>query len=177
MAGAAPQVMNPAQTGPLAQLKDIHVPAPVDAWPPAPGWIILAVLAVVLVASLGYWLYRRYHANRHRREALRELARLKAEYDAANDAATYLHDYAALLKRTALTTYPRGAVAQLTGEAWVDFLDRTANTDEFSMGAGQVLVQGNYQPLPDAGIDVTRLHDIGRHWIRRHGKLPVERAA
>ncbi|HKI74149.1 MAG TPA: DUF4381 domain-containing protein [Pseudomonadales bacterium] len=174
MPGAAPQMMNP-HANPLAQLKDIHLPAPVDAWPPAPGWFILAALIIAGVVGATWYVIHYWNANRYRREALQELERLRADYREANDTAAYLQAYAALLKRTALTRYPRAAVANLTGEAWVDFLDRTARTDEFSMGAGQVLIQGNYQPRPEENVDVTRLHDIGRHWIRRHRKL--ERAA
>lgn len=170
-------MISPAQD-PLAQLKDIHAPPPVDAWPPAPGWFLLAALALVAAGLIVYGLYRLWRRNRYRREALRELADLKQQYEAAGDAGDYLSAYARLLKRTALTRYPRDQIANLTGEAWVNFLDRSARTEEFSLGAGQVLVYGNYQPIDAADIDVNRLDELGRYWIKRHGKpRPVEQAA
>jgi len=165
-----------AAQGPLSQLRDIHTPAPVGAWPPAPGWIILAVLAVVAVGALIWWLVRRWRANRYRREAVRELEALLVRFREGADPFTFLGDYTALLKRTALTHYPRDRVAHLTGEAWVDFLDKSAGTNEFSMGAGQVLIDGNYRPVDD-DIDVVELHRLGKYWIRRHSRATLEKAA
>lgn len=158
---------------PLAQLKDIHMPPPPESWPPAPGWFILTALAVIVLVALAWWLFRRWKRNRYRREAMRELESLLAQYHRTEHGAAYLEGYAALLKRIALTRYPRETVANLTAEAWVGFLDKSARTDEFSMGAGQVLIAGNYRPPADTEvIDVPQLHRLAKHWIKRHGNLP-----
>lgn len=154
--------------GPLSQLRDIHLPAPLSAWPPAPGWFILAGLVLLAVGGIAWWLYRRWKDNRYRRESMAELQALFDAYGKADDSAAYLVDYAALLKRIALTRYPRDAVAHLSGEAWVAFLDKTAKTEEFSMGAGQALIDANYRPGGTADIDVQALHDLAKHWIKRH---------
>lgn len=168
--------MTHALQGPLAQLRDIHTPAPVSNWPPAPGWFILAALLLIAVVALTWWLFRRWWDNRYRREAMRELESLRAGFGAGSDPAGFLTDYSALLKRAALSHYPRGAVAHLTGEAWVEFLDKSAGTNEFSMGAGQVLIDGNYRPIDEA-IDIDELHRLGRYWIRRHSRKTLEKAA
>lgn len=165
-----PNVLPQQQTDPLAQLRDIHMPPPIDTWPPAPGWVILAALGLAAVIALFYWLYRRWRRNRYRREALRELAALRARFEERRDKAAFLVESQTLLKRVALTRYPRERVANLTGEAWVQFLDRSANTEEFSMGAGQSLIDGGYVPDPD--VDVDKLHDLAAMWIKKHRDLP-----
>ncbi|MBD3646229.1 MAG: DUF4381 domain-containing protein [Pseudomonadales bacterium] len=157
---------------PLAQLRDIHMPPPVDSWPPAPGWWVLAALAVAAVILLAYLAWRHWRANRYRREALRELDALYEQYREGLSPADWLVRYEALLKRVALTRYPREAVASLTGVAWVDFLDKSLGSQEFSMGAGQALIEGLYRP--SATPDVDALHRLGRAWIRKHSDITVE---
>ena len=166
-----PALMEQTQD-PLAQLRDIHMPTAIDTWPPAPGWWFLAALLLIALGAALFWLYRNWRANRYRREALAELESLRSEFGGAPVA--YLEHYSALLKRVALTRYSREQVAGLTGESWTLFLDRTGGTQEFTMGAGQALISGAYEK--DSNADITSLHRITEHWIRRHGD-PVEREA
>lgn len=155
-------------TDPLAQLRDIHTPPPIDSWPPAPGWWVLAAMAVIGIALLFIWAIRRWRANRYRREALGELNGLYEEYRQGLAPADWLTRFEALIKRVALTRYPREQVASLTGEAWVAFLDRTMGSREFSMGPGQALIDSHYRPGPD--VDVEALHELGLAWIKKHGE-------
>jgi len=157
------QMAPPAQTDPLANLRDIHIPGTLDPWPPAIGWWLLAILSVLLTAYCVLKLYQWWRSNQYRREGVRSLNDLLNDYDSDK---AYLQAYSDLLKRVALSKYPREMVANLTGEAWVSFLDKSANTKEFSMGAGQVLIQGNYETNPD--INVEQLHQIGLQWIKKH---------
>jgi len=159
---------------PLAELRDIHLPAPIETWPPAIGWWLLAVIGVIACIALIYTLWRHWRANQYRREAMAQLRHLREQHAGASS--DYLYHYTTLLKRVALTHYPRAKVAALTGEAWVAFLDETCGSREFSMGAGQVLIQGQYQAAEniDAEIDIDALHKLGEHWINRHRDLPVE---
>ncbi len=146
---------------PLAQLRDIHLPPPVSSWPPAPGWWLLALLLVVLLtAAIALWLRRR-RRNAYRRAALVELQRLGADH-AADVAAIN-----ALLKRTALAAGFTESAA-LSGEAWLQFLERTR-------GRGAPLLQSPdrdallslYAPAARA-TDATQLQKIAARWIRRH---------
>ncbi len=156
---------------PLAELRDIHLPGPVEAWPPAFGWWILLALCVLAVMAGVYWLYRRWRSNRYRREAMAELLQLRIDYQDHGDDGRYLDQLQGLLKRVALTRFKREEVAGLTGESWVAFLDRTSRSQEFSMGKGQLLIQGNYEPEPQ--VDIAALHELGRHWIKRHRMEPA----
>tara|TARA_B100002003_G_scaffold83203_1_gene77647 strand:- start:13589 stop:14137 length:549 start_codon:yes stop_codon:yes gene_type:complete len=166
-ASLPPQTVGPGSVDPLAQLRDIHLPGPIDSWPPAPGWWILAIAAMAVVIYGLYYLYQRWMRNQYRRDALKHLGVLKTTCE--NEPAEYLTRFNELLKRVALSHYTREQVASLTGEAWVAFLDLTGETQEFSMGAGQVLVSGNYRPDRDISID--DLHQIGSHWIKHHRAL------
>ena len=161
-----PNLMSQAQDDPLAQLRDIHLPPALDLWPPAFGWWLLLLLAVLLALATIWFFYRRWQAQAYRREGLDQLQQLFDIYTTNQDSTAYLAGCLALLKRVALTRYPRDRVARLTGEDWVNFLDESANTDEFSMGAGQALVTSGYEPEP--AIDVPRLHKVAEFWIKEH---------
>jgi len=167
---ANPGIIAPTQTDPLAQLRDIHLPSAIESWPPAPGWWGLAFLGILLSLILLYWIWGKWQANKYRREAIRQLNKIAETYDSDGDAILFLHDYQVLLKRVALTHYSRDLVANLTGEAWVAFLDESSNSSEFTMGGGQALIDGNY--VEDPSINASELHELGRHWIRKHKTIP-----
>jgi hypothetical protein len=169
-----PAMPNSQQLDPLAQLHDIRLPAPIESWPPAFGWWLLGLLALAAVAGLSYSLWRYWRRQRYRREANTELQTIYAAYQDSRDQQAYLRAYSDLLKRVALTHYPRHRVAALTGQAWVDFLDSTGRSLEFSMGAGQVLVQAPYQNQVEVQIDVAALQRLGSHWIKHHAALPAQ---
>ena len=156
---------------PLANLRDIHLPANIDAWPPAFGWWLLGAMTIIATGLLIYSVWRYWRSRRYRREAMLELRALYSLYQREQDPQDYLRTYTELLKRVALTHYPRDQVAALTGEAWVNFLDSTAQSHEFSLGAGQVLIQGQYQNQTE--VDVEALQRLGSHWIKRHRALPA----
>jgi hypothetical protein len=151
---------------PLAQLRDIHTPGMIETWPPAPGWWMLAAFGTLLVIAGFAWLYRHWRANRYRREAMSELVRLLETWHKNEDAQAYLEALQKLLKRTALSSFPREEVASLTGEAWVQFLDRTTKSHNFSVGEAEVLIDGNYRP--DISVDIEILHLVAKSWIQKH---------
>ncbi len=164
-APAQPGIMQ-QQADPLARLRDIHQPGMIETWPPAPGWWILAGLALVALIALVTWLFLHWRRNRYRREALKELAALEGHWQANGDDAAYLQALQKLLKRVALTAFPREQVASLTGEAWLQFLDNSTNSHDFSIGEAEALIDGNYRP--DISIDVPALQIIAARWINDH---------
>ena len=54
----------------LSQLRDIHAAPAVPWWPPAPGWWLLALLLLVLLACLGRLLFARYRVRQRRKQML-----------------------------------------------------------------------------------------------------------
>lgn len=172
--GQQPGVMNQSMD-PLAQLRDIHQPTMIETWPPAVGWWILAGLAAAGLLALMIWAYRRWRANRYRREAIKELSGLLTDWRNHQDDSAYLASLQLLLKRVALTRFPRADVASLTGEAWVQFLDRSSGSHDFSMGEMEVLIDGNYRQ--DVTVNVESLQTFALQWIRQHDSRFLEAAA
>ena len=166
--------MSPDPTS-LDRLHDVITPAPVPWWPPAPGWyglggLILVLLIVGLIRGFASW-----QANRYRREALHELARHKNELHDPGKRAEALMGMATLLKRAALTVFPREKVASLSGPAWLAFLDRTGRTKTFTEGPGHYLEKVAYDPRCAAVIkeeELARLESMVRRWLSQHRVKP-----
>lgn len=147
------------------QLRDIHLPEPVSWWPPGPGWWLLAVLVAAAVAG-GLWYARR---RRRRlavpRAARRAMARIEADFARHGDRRQLAADLSALLRRVALSRSDESAVAGLTGERWLEWLDRQAGMDAFTRGAGRVLIEAPYRAEPD--YDADALIDTVHQWLKR----------
>lgn len=145
----------------LERLHDIVLPAAAPWWPLAPAWYALAVLVAVFCAGLILSLVIRWRRNAYRRAGLAELDALQSR---AADPQT-ARSLAELVKRVALTVYPRERVASLTGSAWLSFLDASANTTDFTRGAGTQLEAGyepgEHSPSPETFRTV-------RYWILHH---------
>lgn len=154
--------MNPQD--PLASLHPLREPPPISWWPPAPGWWLLAALLLVALATLAWYLLRRYRANAYRRQALAQLAQLEAQYRQRQDELQFLAATNALLKSVALVAYPRREVAASSGADWLAFLNSELRQDE---RFPEEFVTGAYRRSAP-GVDVDRLRRSAAAWIRRH---------
>lgn len=151
----------------LDQLHDIVAPAAAPLWPLAPGWQILLALAALLLVIAGLRAFSHYQRNRYRQEALAELEQTLKTGKPANDPAR-LAAIAALLKRTALTAFPRQQVAAATGHHWFTLLDQTGGT-RFGDGLGRALEQANYSGSNQwTEAQLQQLAEAARHWIKHH---------
>ncbi len=133
---------SPNTTSPALQLPhDIQLPDPVSMWPLAYGWWLL-LLCVVIVLLVIVVLWRR---RRRQRDPLRNaLTQLHALQQVDDDRA-FLSACAHWIKHQAMHHYGREQTAALQGQAWLQFLDQTGNTQGFTGGAGQQLI-ALYQP-------------------------------
>lgn len=164
--------MNPAFDPSQLPLRDNHLPPPVDWWPLAPGWWILAggliLLLVLWIASRGWRA-----ALRTRRLALRELRELQRQQRRQPDSARHLRALSVLLRRIALTCHPREKVAGLSGEAWLEFLDQQLPAragQPFREGVGRALLEAPYHPA--ATLDTAALDQLVARWIRAAARCP-----
>ena len=126
-------------------LRDLHLPEPIGWWPLAPGWWI--VIAIVLFA-LGWLLlraWRKYQFHAPRRYAIRELASVEAQYLEHRNPVTLGQQLSELLRRTMLAYAPRHEVAGLTGEAWLEWLDKDLPVPYFYTEGGRSLLQLPYR--------------------------------
>lgn len=145
----------------LQNLNDIVAPDAVPWWPLAPGWYVLAVITAIALAVLAVLGWRRWRRDRYRRQALAELE------DIREDAAGSLQRLPSLLKRTALSAWPRETVASLSGQPWHAFLDNSAGMDQFRLGAGDLLDQLAYgKSLSET--EHGRLLAAAEKWLRLH---------
>lgn len=154
----------------LERLHDIILPAPVPWWPPAPGWYWILGFLAIAASLFAFRTFVRWQQNRYRREALAELAR--CEHALKNPAlrTESIINIAELLKRAALSAWPREHVASLTGPPWFKFLDDTGRTS-FTRGNGALLEQAAFDPHSVAALDQTELDELvstTRKWLKQH---------
>jgi hypothetical protein len=150
---------NPA----LQQLKDIHLPRAIHLWPVAPGWIILYMIAAVV---LGYWIYFWYQSRRRGntiKYALRQLHLMQALMQHNPDNINLAAELSTLIRRTALYYFERDAIAGLSGEGWLQFLNTSGCTTEFTTPAGQLLIDAPYRKNNHA--DLAPLFELTQNWL------------
>ena len=154
--------MNPQD--PLANLHPLRQPDLIGWWPPAPGWWLLLVAALLCLASLIYVLLKRYKRNAYKRRALIQLQSLHADYHARKEHSQYLSELNTLLKSVALVAYPRADIAASHGEAWRTFLNTSLPQEEhFESVFNDAVYQ---KTCPE--IDVEQMHRSAHHWIKHH---------
>ncbi|MBV1873520.1 MAG: DUF4381 domain-containing protein [Gammaproteobacteria bacterium] len=164
--------MNP--NDPLAQLKGLHLPPEIGLWPPALGWWLSTILALSVLAYSLYRFIRWYHNTAYRRLALKELKTIKDTYltneTVSVESAAFEKQLGQLLKRTALSAFPRSDTASLSGREWLLNLDKTGNTQEFSKGIGKRLMENRFsrRPSPLNNNDANELIKLCRQWIKQH---------
>ncbi|MBK8637323.1 MAG: DUF4381 domain-containing protein [Chromatiaceae bacterium] len=159
--------MTPGALGapdPLAELRGYHLPDPVSWWPPAPGWWLLALLGLSLLGLLAGWLVRRHRRGAASRAAQAELAAIRAALAQDGDTAACARGLSRLLRRFALVRFPRRAVAGLSGEAWLAFLDAQGGAGRFQSGPGRLLLDAPYRPPQD--LPIAELAGLVEDWIR-----------
>ncbi|WP_416308219.1 DUF4381 domain-containing protein [Neptunicella sp. SCSIO 80796] len=146
---------------PLEQLKDIHLPAQVGAWPPAWGWWLLAVVLLTLIALTTRWLVRRYR----KKQAIREAMVLLAQLDQQDK--NYPQQLNSLLKRLSLSYFPRINIARLHQQDWLAFLSRqlpARKQHEFESGY-QMLLNTLYDPNAEK-LDHQQARTLVQGWIK-----------
>lgn len=158
--------MNPTS---LLPLRDIHLPPAIGWWPPPPGWWLAPLLVAALLWA-GVWLHRRWRRRSSvRRLALAELAALQA--DGSLPPPVKVQRLSILLRRVALSVYPRTEVAPLQGTAWRQWLDRPLGDCRFVDGPGRALDDAPYRP--DIGdTDLDALFALCRDWL---AEVPARR--
>jgi hypothetical protein len=149
--------MDPSQI----PLRDLHLPDPVGWWPPAPGWWVLAALLAGVAAGAVWWRgHRRRLARSAMAAARQELARLHA----GGEPLTTVSEASKLLRRLAISIFPRRDAAGLTGEAWLRFLDGPMENAPFSKGPGRILINAPYRRSVSAD-EVRPLLDLCAGWM------------
>lgn len=131
----------------LAGMKNVHLPNGVSIFPIASGWYILVILSLIIICTLLWW---KLIKNKYKKQKLQAYAILaKIEKDQTEE---MLSQVSILIKRVAIMKFPKEKVHTLFGEKWLEFLDKTGKTQDFTTGAGRYLLniyQVSKVPNPD----------------------------
>ena len=148
----------PIDMSALDQLRDVILPSDPGFWPPAIGWWIL--LALIVVAPLAFIYCRRlfqsYQVQQHAKKDISGLAGLEATQVAVR---LSIH-----MRKMAITRFPNESVAGLTDERWLEFLDRSGDTDQFTCGPGRLLITAPYER--HGASDTDSLLEVCMNWVK-----------
>ncbi|NKB31833.1 MAG: DUF4381 family protein [Pseudomonadales bacterium] len=152
----------------LAQLADIHLPAEVSYWPPAPGWWILALLLLVAVVYFVRRMVQLRNLRQVCQHALAELDRCYKSFAGANGdpgsvRLRYVNEFNSVMRRVALVHFPQANVASLGGDAWVDFIRQKGDSSGLNDEIAAALSFGRFQTQCD--VDVDAMNNLGQAWI------------
>lgn len=148
----------------LAKLKEIALPEAISYFPQTPAWYILFGVIAVLILFILWKQYKHYRNNKYRRVALTELLKIKSER-------TY-QEIPELVRRVALVFSDRDEVASLSGETWLEFLNKSYKGNGFSSDVGSLFVDLAYSS--QTRIDQYRqskneeLVNLISEWIKKH---------
>lgn len=146
------------------QLRDIHLPADPLWWPPAPGWWLLLLLAALVLAALLWWRWRLRNPPLSRL-SMRELARIRQDYQAGRvDRRTAVDTLSRLLRRVLIGYRGRAAAASSTGDGWLQQLEELAPRQAFDAEQLQWLARARYRPNADCDVDA--LLEACEGWMR-----------
>ena len=152
----------------LHGIEEVHLPDAMGWWPQTIGW---GLLGSFLLLALAYWFFlqaKLWWRNRYRREAFARLITIQTR---ATNWQSIVRELPFLLKATALHAFPRTDVAQLSGQAWLNFLDAQYPGPAFSNTLGTQLLQVAYQPENQWALledEAQTLINMSRQWILEH---------
>jgi len=160
---------------PLQQLQDIHLPASNPWWDLAVGWWLLLVFVLLALLFIVPKLWKKWQTWRKRRAFKRtvfaEYQRICDAYAEHHQAHIFAADINILLRRVALTVFPKQSTAGLIGKGWLNFLDHVwqgKHSPSFSEKAfADILLHGAYQS--DARMDKQQaqaLCDLVKAWLK-----------
>lgn len=142
----------------LPELRDIHLPDGVSAFPPAYGWFVL--LAGVLALWAGWKLFKLWQVKSRRHYALKVLASLSPEQPLAG--AVKISE---LLRRICVYRYPQ-AVA-LSGGTWIAFL-QSKSKNQLDAEAADLLQNAPYINPSSRNVSARSLQKLltfAQNWV------------
>jgi len=167
--------MNSPDPTSLQNLNDIVLPEAVGWWPLAVGWYFVFAVLLVILTWFTYVSIRRWINNRYRRAALQQLQLLAEDIRSTDKRDTGLRQIPVLLKRTALSVYPRGQLASLTGKHWHDFLNSKVSKASFPEATADLLDIISYSSGDLSEVTAQAADDLlsaSHHWLKHHHPEP-----
>lgn len=142
----------------LPELRDIHLPDGVSAFPIASGWWICLAGIVLLFLLIQFILYlRRYSKARYALKLLKEIS--------AENVVEAAKEMSEILRRICVFKYKEAAA--LLGPDWIAFLNKNSKTPIEGKSA-ELLINAPYIPKESSTYSVENLEDLRRFcqkWI------------
>ncbi len=148
-------------------IQDIITPEDVVFWPPQPGWYIILLVLLIIVGIFIVLRLRHKKRNAYRGKGILALDALKNKEISDSN----ILKVNSILKACALQAYNREDIAILSGEKWVDFLNKNATQVSFIGGCKTMLSQGPYQKFNSEAFkqsDFDALIALSTKWIKTH---------
>jgi len=147
-------------------LGPLYEPAPVGFHFETMGWPILfstlGILIIVTLLKVGI----KYYKNAYRRQAIQLINTIENRFQKKQEASC-INDMMIVLKQVSLTTYARNEVADLSGVAWLEFLESKSKGTSF-LKYDKVLSQALYQNKIEQPEEVKQLFTSSKKWINHH---------
>jgi hypothetical protein len=150
-------------------LKDIHLPPSPSFWPPALGWWILLALFIGIFGISFSKFYSAYRKKlRKRRQHKNILSKLKSfeKKLKKNPSNQIIAEINILLRQLSVNYYPRSSIANLTGYDWLNFLDKSGQTQGFTKGAGRILIEAPYKSGETENLNLDEFIVLIRKWVK-----------
>lgn len=148
----------------LGDFVEVVSPESISWLPQTAGWAWLGAFLLAVLLRYGWQRLRHWHRNRYRREATVRLQQLAQ--DSTQEA--WLIELNKLLKLTALAAFSREQVARLSGQEWVEFLNRHCASTPFSPDHCNLLARGVYESTAVADATRQALFAACLNWVQHH---------
>jgi len=152
-------------------LRGIHLPESVNWWPIAPIWWVL--LAIVIIIPFAIVQYRKWRAARFITIALKQLAAIENNYQQHQDSSRLVKDFSIFLRQCVMTLQRRGDTASITGEDWLQLLDRLGKTEKFTQGEGRVMLTAPYQNQPISNVEA--IQKLVENWVKTAYRIKTDK--
>ena len=142
----------------LPDLRDIHIPDGVSAFPPAYGWWVM--LFGLLIMALMYKIFKEYRHHSKKLYALRLLNNIRADNVVDN-----AREMSELLRRICVLKYPQAT--SFFVRQWVDFLNAHTHKS-LDAKTSDLLIDAPYMPSSSNKYkmeDAEALRSFCQQWI------------
>jgi len=139
---------------PQLDLRDIHLPDAIGAWPPAIGWWIVLVLGLLAIWAV-WLLIKKLRQDTAVKGANKLMADIKQQ--ANGDKLQTIRALSVCLRRLQISNEQRTQAASLNGQEWLQHLDSFVDGKPFSEGIGRCLADAPYQQQLTVDVDIDAL--------------------
>ena len=165
---------NPASPAANLILRDLHLPETVSQWPLAPGWWLLGILILLLLAAavLGQRYYRQHirPLRSSRAASIEQVQQHLQQWQAQQDHSWLVNQLNRELKCFCKRWYPHAV--NLHGEHWIAFLRQHSQMDT---GHLQPLASAGYT-RPPAGLDGVQLGQAVCQWLQQQNRARLQKS-